>query len=135
MIRVGRFTYKNGEKEYPSYEGFTPIIVLTKTSEYGSLGPYILKDEKGRIFECIYQFSKVYKQVPYSRQEYTKIDRRIVWEHPAEVHAIEDKDGSYNLTDEWLNWRNKGMIWALPVRYPVGNNRYKKDVLFSLAED
>lgn len=55
MIRVGRRIYTITD---PSYEGFTPIICLTKSTEYGSLGPYELKDEDGRIMENSYQFSK-----------------------------------------------------------------------------
>lgn len=52
MIRVGRREYrKDGSYKDPSYPGFTPILVLTKSSAYGSLGPYCLKDEKGRIME------------------------------------------------------------------------------------
>ena len=57
MIRVGRRIYTNGKFTDPSYEGFTPIICLTKSTEYGSLGPYELKDEDGRIMENSYQFS------------------------------------------------------------------------------
>lgn len=52
-VRVGTRLYNGGKYYDPSYPGFTPIIVLTKSSKYGSLGPYVLRDEKGRIFENI----------------------------------------------------------------------------------
>jgi len=50
-IRVGRITYEKGGAVHPVYEGYTPIVVLTKSSKYGDLGPYELKDENGRIME------------------------------------------------------------------------------------
>ncbi len=36
MIRVGRIV----KNKKPSYPNFKPIIVLTKSSAYGDLGPY-----------------------------------------------------------------------------------------------
>lgn len=56
MIRVGRRQYsKGGSYTDPSFPGFTPIIVLTASSEYGSLGPYVLKDSNGFNMENIYK--------------------------------------------------------------------------------
>lgn len=58
MIRVGRRKYnRDGSYIDPTYPNFTPIICLTSSTEYGFLGPYELKDEKGRIMENIWQFS------------------------------------------------------------------------------
>lgn len=34
-------------------EGFKNIVVLTKSSQYGMLGPYVLKDDNGNIVENI----------------------------------------------------------------------------------
>jgi hypothetical protein len=59
QIRVGRCIYdRAGKRTDPSFDGFTPILVLTKSSAYGALGPYVLKNKKGQIMEDIYQFSK-----------------------------------------------------------------------------
>lgn len=136
MIRVGRCVYKNGKRTDPSYPDFTPIICLTKSTAYGSLGPYVLKDNKRRIMENIYQFSKVYEKVPKSVQRYSRYDQRIIWDWPAETHCVK-KDTYINkleLTPEYLRWRKAGMNAADPIRYPVGfKDRHK--CLFSLKED
>ena len=122
MIRVGRRVYSNGSWTDPSYEGFKPIIVMTASSEYGSLSPYQLKDSKGRNMENIWQFSKVYKKVPKSIQKYSRWNQTVIWNHPAETHV--DDDG--NLTDEYFKWRKKGMYAKHAIRYPVGyNHRHK----------
>ena len=49
-VRVRHCFYNNGKRCDLTYPGFTPIVVLTKLSKYGSLGPYVLKNEKGRCF-------------------------------------------------------------------------------------
>lgn len=52
QIRVGRRIYnRDGTFTDPVFEGFIPIVVLTRSTEYGSLGPYILKNERGEIME------------------------------------------------------------------------------------
>ena len=55
MIRVGRIIYSHGGPIYPSYPGFSPIVCLTKSSAYGSLGPYVLKTEEGWIMENVWR--------------------------------------------------------------------------------
>lgn len=35
-VRVGRIV----NNKNPSYEGFIPIVVMTKSSKYGDIGPY-----------------------------------------------------------------------------------------------
>lgn len=132
MIRVGRLKYEYKKRISPEYKDYSPILVLTKSSPYGSLGPYMLFDNRGYNMENIWQFSKCYKKVPRSKQRYSRWDSRIIWEHPAETHIIETDD-EYEFTDEWLNWREKGMNAPYAIRYPVGyNNRHK--VMFALAE-
>lgn len=134
-IRVGRRIYTQNGFIDPSYENFTPILVLTKSSAYGSLSPYELYDEKGRIMENIYQFNKVYENVPYSKQTYSKYDNTVIWEHPSELHAIKSENGDfYDLTDKYFIWRQKGMYNKYAVRYPVGYNHRGK-CLFSLGEN
>ena len=120
LVRVGRIRYVNGQQVYPTYEGFTSIVVMTRSSQYGALGPYELRDEQGRIFENVWQFNKVYEQIPEAHEVYTQRCRIPVWDHPAETHV---KDG--NFTPEFWAWRHKGLTHNLPVRYPVGiRNRH-----------
>ena len=134
QIRVGRCKYERGKRIDPSYPGFEPIVVMTKSSKYGSLSPYCLKNEKGQIMENIWQFKKVYSSVPQSTQRYSKYDRRVIWDHPAETHATLNSDGSYSLTPEYLNWRNRGMNSSDPIRYPVGYH-HRHRCLFALKSD
>ena len=49
-IRVG--TIKNNK--HPKIPGFKNIVCLTKSTPYGDIGPYVLQDEEGRIFENIW---------------------------------------------------------------------------------
>ena len=78
--------YLRGSNAVPEYPGFRPIICLTKSTAWGDLGPYVLKNENGQIMENIWQFSKVYQQVPKVRQrEHGYSDN--YWIHPAEVHV------------------------------------------------
>jgi len=117
MIRVGRRKYEsNGSFTDPAYEGYTPILCLTKSSPYGEIGPYLLKDDKGRIMENIWQFSKVYQQVPAVKLFKSRYDKTIIWEHPAETHT--NSKGKPN--EKYWAWREKGMIAPEAIRYPVG---------------
>lgn len=131
MIRVGRCLYTpQGKIIYPSYEDFTPIIIMMKShSKYYPLSPYFLKDDKGRIMENIWQFSKCYKSVPNSIQRKSRYDNTIIWQHPSEIH-LDDND---NMLPEYINWRNKGMNNKDPVRYPA-TFEHKSKCKFSLAE-
>ena len=47
MIRIGRRIYNNKTGTFvdPTFPEFKNILVLTKCTKYGSLGPYVLKDE------------------------------------------------------------------------------------------
>lgn len=116
MIRVG--TIKNSNDRV-NYEGFIPIVVMTKSSKYGSLSPYELK-YNGMIIENIWQYAKIYKEVPASKQYYSQWDKTIIWDHPAEVHIRSKEDGSSEITEEYANWRLKGFNNPYAVRYPVG---------------
>lgn len=103
QIRIGRITYKKGFKvnikTYPSFNGFTNIIVMTASSPYASLSPYCLKNDKCEIMENIWQFSKVYKNVPRTVSRYSNWDQRITWNHPEEIHV--DSNGVPN-----ENWKS-----------------------------
>lgn len=130
MIRVGRRIYnKDGTHNDPHYNGFTPILCLTASSPYGELGPYVLKDDDGRIMENIWQFSKVYEKVPPTKEYYSRYNKKIIWQHPSEIHVKHGK-----LTNEYYSWRTKGMLNQYPVRYPVGYSNRNK-CLYSIGGD
>jgi hypothetical protein len=121
MIRVGRCVYdRNGVKTDPSYPGFEPIMVVMKShSCWYPLSPYYLIDNKGRIMENYWQFSKIYRTVAKTEQKKSRYDNKIVWSHPSETHIV-TVDGKDIITDAYINWRNKGMMCPEPIRYPVG---------------
>lgn len=117
MLKVGRYNWSRyGDCKQPQLPGYTTVIVMTKTSAYGSLGPYVLKDDKGRIMENIWQGSKLYPRVPKVSVPFSQKYRRIVWTWPEEIHI--DSDG--NITDAYWKWREALMNNPDAVRYPVG---------------
>jgi hypothetical protein len=144
QVRVGT---REGSKD-PDYKDFKKIVVLTPSSKYGSIGPYVLKDE-GQLFENIYQFSRLYEKVPKSSQRYSRFDQKIIWDHPAEVHVdwyqkgnqgMEDKEGIQGMeenkkgriTEAYWDWRNKGKSNDYAVRYPVGIKNNGQNILGAL---
>lgn len=131
QIRVGRMVYRGGKPIHPTYPGFTPIVVLTKSSPYGELGPYVLKDEDGTIMENAFQFRKAYPWVPEVREVYSRWDPTVIWSHPEETHM--DEDGE--LTDEFWAWRAKGLANPYAVRYPVGNTSHRNLCQYLLTDD
>lgn len=132
MIRVGRREYHKGGYTDPSFIGFIPIIVMTPCTKYGSLGPYSLRNEKGQNMENIWQFSKVYNNVPKSVQKYSRYDSTIIWDWPTETHVDEKGENGY-LNSNYLKWRTQGMNAKYPIRYPVGRVHRSK-CLFALKE-
>lgn len=136
-IRVGRCKYTGGNRKDPSFPNFTRIVVMMKShSEWASLSPYELKDDKGRIMENIWQFAKVYPKVPKSTQKYSRYNPTVIWNHPAETHLSDfnPKTKSGEITDEYRVWREKGMNTKYAIRYPVGYNHRHKCV-YALAEN
>lgn len=130
MIRVGRRIYnKDGSYTDPHFDGYKKILCLTQSSAYGEISPYLLKDDKNRIMENLWQFSKVYEKVPATKAFYSRYNNKIIWQYPEEIHVVNN-----NLTDEYFNWREKGMNNEYAIRYPVGY-RNKHNVLYSLAEN
>jgi hypothetical protein len=87
-----------------------------KSSPFGPISPYGLQDEQGRIMENVWQFSKVYRQVPATTCCYSRYDKRVIWQHPAEKHVDEDN----RLLPAYFAWRHKGMSSRDAIRYPVG---------------
>lgn len=129
-IKVGTITYSHNQKIFPKVQGYTNIIVLTPSTEYGSLGPYVLRDESGILIENLWQFSKVYERIPQTTQTYSRWDKRVVWDHPSEKHT--DTNGSPN--KKYWEWRKKGFECNDPIRYPVGKTA-RKTCLYSIPEN
>lgn len=142
-IRVGRIIYHNGKPVHPSYEGYTPIVVLTKSSPYGDLGPYVLKNDQGQIMENIWQFSKLYPWVPATKQVYSRWDPTVIWDHPKEIHleakvssdGLNDSPGEDEPNDTYRAWREKGMNAKEAIRYPVGPGSHRSKCICILMDD
>lgn len=115
MIRVGTITYTKGKKNFPDIVGYKRIEVMTPSTRYGSLSPYSLKDEEGRIMENWWQSRKVYELVIRSKQRKSRWDSTVIWEWPGERHLL---DGE--ITESYWVWRKALESNPEPVRYPVG---------------
>lgn len=117
MIRVGR---RVGNKN-PEYPGFTPIVVMMKShSKWSSLSPYY-STINGYIMENIWQFSKLYPDLPASAQKYSAYDNFRIWEWSNEKHLDNDI-----ITDKYWNWRQAGFNNKYAVRYPPGIHNMHK---------
>lgn len=152
-IRVGTRIYgKNRTFTDPSFPGYSPIVCLTASTEYGSLGPYVLKTSDGIIFENLWQFSKVYPSVPASYSKTITNDKTsVVWSHPKEVHTkvlptqviptkvLPTKTVSEKVlknrkqvpNEKYWAWRKKGMMFEAPLRWPVGR-KFAKTCLYAI---
>lgn len=130
-VRVGRSRYVGGKIQLPEYAGFTRIVVMTeRMGKYGQLSPYSLKNSQGQILENVWQFSKVYANVPEVSIPYSSKQSKIVWAYPAETHLNEDG----TLREEYWRWRMSGKNNPEPVRNPVGWKWLNK-CLFALKWD
>lgn len=116
-IYVGRREYRGSSYQNFQKENTIPIFCLTASTEYGCLSPYQLKDENGLLMENIWQFGKIYPAVPAVQIPYSRWDKRIIWQYPAEQHIEND-----TILPVYWNWRVTGMKNSYPVRYPVGYN-------------
>lgn len=116
MIRVGTCSRSHKDRVLPTYPGFKQIFCLTKSTPYGSLGPYCLFDDQGQCMENIWQFSKVYERIGAQRIV-DKFTNRLVWEWPA-VTMVDPVTG--NITEDYKIWRKAGFKCKYPVRYPTG---------------
>lgn len=130
MLRVGRrqFTGRYGYHDC-TYPNYTKIVVLVadniSKNEYGSISPYSTKNEHGQIIENVWQFSKVYHDVPNVHEQL----KGGVWNHPHEIHVNDDS----SLRQEYFAWREKGFNFPFPVRYPVGRSYHNRgSCLYSL---
>lgn len=126
QVRVGRSKFR----QTTSYPNFTNIPVLTYNfGKYAAIGPYELKNNRGQILENIWQFSKVYLQVPQVQIPYSTGNKTIVWTWPAETHM---ESGNPNLL--YWNWRETGKNNPQPVRFPVGPQN-KNTVAYALKDE
>jgi len=142
-VFVGRRIYNGASFTDPKLPGCSSIIVMTKSTAYGSLSPYELRDPKGKIIENCYQFAKAYYTVPAVKEKMSRYNHQVIWEWPAEEHIrrIEDIDPvsgapivRHEMTAAYLKWRQAGSTCQYAVRYPVGfNNRHQ--CLCAFAED
>ena len=130
MIRVGKIIYKQGKKIIPSYTDFEIVEVMTKSSKYGELSSYELRDDQNRIMENIWQGSKVYEKVRETVCTYSKYDPTVVWNYHEETHV----DAEDTLKDEYFVWRKKLQNNPYAVRYPVGFN-YMKECICAFKDD
>jgi len=136
QIRVGRIVYKDGKPIHPSYPGFKNIVIMTPSSAYGDLGPYVLRNKKGYLMENIYQSCKVYPEVPKSKQPYSRYDSRVIFDWPAERHVDVNEEGELQDIPNKKYWKWRKAIRKCPdaIRYPVGNNAYRKTCLYCLKK-
>ncbi len=129
-IRVGRRIFKGaGTYTDSSYPGFKPIVVMTEKSAYGSISSFCITvhrkingEDREINFENFWQFSKIYPKVPKVRQQKSRWDPKIIWEHPAEVHYQDGKP-----TEAYYRWKKKGFSVKEPIRYPVTNWKSRID--------
>lgn len=125
----------------PSFPGFAPILCLTPSTPWGDIGPYVLRDEKGRLMENLYQAAKLYPETPKVREIYSQWDPRVIWTREKETHVISEYDlpedfdslgyveltnpvkgieGKAFITPAYFKWRRDLENSPDPVRYPVG---------------
>lgn len=133
-IRAGRRAYNANGYSDCNYHGYTKIkCLLAKDiakNEYGSISPYETKNKDGIIIENLWQFAKVYKEIPQTRETFSRFDKRVVWDHPNEIHV----DNNGKITPAYYAWRKKGMANKLAVRYPVGKGKNARAAcLYALA--
>ncbi len=140
-IRIGKYKPSQKGGKFTKLKGFKNEIVHTKHP----LSPYILTrpDPKGsgkdQIMENVWQFSKVFGGdkgkkglvgfVQDQDQMYNRFNDTKGWTHPHEIHLQNGK-----LTKEYFSWREKGMNFHLPVRYPNGFEG-RKNTLYSLKDN
>lgn len=129
-VYVSKYNYKT--KKWVLPEGVTPIVVQPgkdskgKLYQYSFLSPYSLKTQEGWILENVWQFSKIYREVPeINTMSYVEGMKGMqpIWKHPKETH-ITIEDSKISVSPKYWDWREKGYNNTHAVRYPVGfNNR------------
>lgn len=145
QVRVGTCHWNGGQRIDPAFPGFTPIVCLTQSSEYGMLSPYCLTTPvkfpgDPNIYEVLvenyYQFSKVYEYAEEACEVRSRYDPTVIWKWPRQKHVdlvrgYDNSIRSLQITPDYLTWRKAGMLVNEPIRYPVGKFNMKK-CLFSM---
>ena len=92
-----------------------------KLERFSALSPDTLKTANGQLVTNVWEFSKIYNKVPAQGQTW--------WVHPDEVHinnGVVDK--------KYWAWRQKGMDFKEPVRFPAGqSNKHKFEYILRLT--
>lgn len=130
-IRVGSRLYSSLGPNDPTYPDFSPVVCLTKSSPYGSLGPYVLRTPDGVLLENLWQFSKVYRKTPSISQKVNRYTNELCWNYP-ETKFFDSNNLSTPNENYWT-WRLEGMQNPHPVRWPVGKP-YSKKCLYSIPD-
>lgn len=131
-VRIGRIQNQNAsltrfKKHFPT---FKPCVCLSASSAYGSLSPFCLKDEKGRLIENIWQFSKVYPEVPDWVCRKNQWDQTIIFSSKREKHV----DSKNQPNELYWKWRKRGQEAKDPIRYPVGFKN-RSQCLYAIKND
>lgn len=126
MIRVGKCNItSSGKLSYTKIKNFIPVIIMTKSrSKYYPLSPYYLTDANGRIFENVWQFSKIYPQIYQCKQYRSRYDNTVIWQQDFETHVQDTLNDEHRyLTPEYFQWRERGLNTLEAIRYPNGFNK------------
>lgn len=120
-VFVGRYNPKT--KKSSERAGAKTILLHPGSQQpYGKLTPYGFKNHNGELPENGYQFRKVYHQVTAQTQTSYVVGysgKQLIWEHPTEEHSWMDGN-ALHLTQEYWDWREKGLTNEFAVRYPNG---------------
>jgi len=146
------YPIKNGTiksaSEKLSVPGYETIVVMTKSSKYGEIGPYVLKyypdnndddmftgisdndktiiKREGIVFENFYQFHKVYKYIPAVKATYSQWDNTVIWRCDEQTFLNDNNE----IQDNYFEWRKNGFLCKYPIRYPE-SKKYASNCLFS----
>ena len=118
----------------PRMVGYQTILIHTSANGLGGcLSPYQLKNEFGHFLENIWQFSKLYERVGPQRTSKNRFHPdELIWEHPDELHMKRSEEDL--VTEEYWNWRKKGMENFYPIRWPNGYHGAKLCVCAIVTE-
>jgi hypothetical protein len=115
------------DRDPPTVVNYKTVVIHTSTKTFGgTLSPYVLKDESGRLLENKWQFAKFNRSVVEQYTVLRKPAEKIIWQHPAEFHMKDEQ-----ILPAYWEWRKKGMNNWYAVRYPNGYEG-RRQVLFSL---
>jgi hypothetical protein len=99
---------RKGKIRLGSYSSEAEGYHIISSDDLDELSPSCLKDGD-RYLINIWNFSKVHQSVPRS-------SIKNIWTHPAEAHFHNG-----HLTNDYWNWRDKGMNYTHPIENPFSN--------------